>query len=150
MFKTGSPSTTDLKAGEWRRPLTAAIAGLLLFLTLTGLSILFLDFSEPNQVMVLLHTLLGVVFLFPFVWYQFRHWRIYRRATLTYVKLTGWLSMAAMVIVCISGLILTYQALFGARISYLWDAVHIVATFAIIGAILPHIIAIVWRIFRAS
>lgn len=150
MSKTETPSTTDLKAGEWRRPLTAAISGLLLFLTLTGLSILFLDFSEPNQVMVLLHTILGVVFLFPFVWYLFRHWRIYRRATLTHVKLTGWLSLITMVIVGISGLILTYQAVFGARISYFWDAVHIVATFAIIAAVLPHIVAIVWRIFRAS
>ena len=142
-------TTTDLKAGEWRRRLAAVVSGLLVFLTLTGLSILFLDFSEPNQVMVLLHTLIGVVFLVPFIWYSYRHWRVHRRATLTHVKLTGWLSLAAMVVVSISGLILTYQALFGTRISYLWDMVHIVTTFVIIAAVLPHIVAIVWRIFRA-
>jgi hypothetical protein len=130
--------------------LAAVVSGLLLFLTLTGLSILFLDFSEPNQVMVLLHTVLGIVFLFPYIWYQIRHWLIYRRATLTHIKLTGWLSLAATAVACISGLILTYQAAFGTRISYFWDLVHIVATFAIIAAILPHIVAIVWRIYRAS
>ncbi len=143
-------TTTDIKAGEWRRRLAAVVSGLLVFLTLTGLSILFLDFSEPNQVMVLLHTLIGIVFLVPFIWYSFRHWRVHRRATLTHVKLTGWLSLVAMVVVSISGLILTYQALFGTRISYLWDMVHIVATFVIVATVLPHIVAIVWRIYRAS
>lgn len=106
--------------------------------------------GEPNQVMVILHTILGIVFLFPFVWHQYRHWRLHRGATLTHVKLTGWLSLVSLAAVCVSGLILTYQAAFGTRISYFWDAVHIVATFVIIATVVPHVVAIVWRIFRAS
>ena len=47
------------QAREWQQRLLYTVAGLLLFETLTGLAIYLLPFSVPNQVMVLLHTIVG-------------------------------------------------------------------------------------------
>jgi len=132
-------------AREWRQKLLYTVAGLLLFETLTGLSNYLLPFSVSNQVMVLLHTLGGLVFLVPFGWYQVRHWLLYRSKMMTHVKLTGYFSMAATLVVLVSGVWLTAQALFGTRISYLWDTVHLVATFALIIALAPHIGLLIYR-----
>jgi hypothetical protein len=82
--------------------LLACVAGLLAFETLTGLSILLLPFSVPNQVAVLVHTAVGLVCVIPYAWYQLRHWRAYRERQLTHVQLTGYFSMVA-----ISGLVLS-------------------------------------------
>lgn len=139
----------ETRAQEWRSSLLLVTAGLLLFETLTGLSLYFLPFSVPNQIMVLLHTVLGLVFVVPFAWYQIRHWLLYRTAKMHHVKLTGYLAMIAVVVAGVSGLVLTYQALFQIKISKAWDMAHIVSTFALIAATLPHIIAIVIRDLKA-
>lgn len=94
-----------LKVAEWRQRLLYCVAGLLVFETLTGLSIYLLPFSVPNQVMVLLHTSVGLVFIIPYAWYQLRHWRIYRALRLSHVQLTGYFTMTATIAVAVSGLV---------------------------------------------
>ena len=140
-----SPSGSISKANEWTHVLLIAVSGLLLFETLTGLFIWLLPFSVTNQVNVALHTLVGLVFVLPFAWYQVRHWLIYRGTKLNHYKLTGYFSLVATLLAAISGLVLAFQALFGARISYAWDLVHIVATFALVASVVPHILTIVIR-----
>lgn len=137
------------KAGEWRQPLLRAVAGLLVFETLTGLSIYLLPFSVANQIMVLLHTVAGLVFVGPFLWYQLRHWRIYRSLRVSHVVLTGYFALAAALVLVVSGLVLTWQAALGTRISRGWDLVHIVATFGLIAAVLPHVMTLVLRAVRS-
>jgi hypothetical protein len=102
-----------------------------------------LPFSVPNQVAVLLHTGIGLVWVVPCAWYQMRHWRAYRERQLTHVKLTGYFSMVATFALTVSGVALSYQALFGTRISYGWDLVHLIATFALIASVLPHVLTLV-------
>jgi hypothetical protein len=138
-----------LKAGEWRRRLLHAVSGLLVFETLTGLSILLLPFSVPNQMMVLLHTVAGIAFVLPYLWYQLRHWRHYRSLRLSHVVLTGYFAMVASLVLVVSGLVLTAQALFATRIGRAWDLAHIVATFALVLAVVPHIATLVVRAVRA-
>ncbi len=140
---------TNPRVREWRHRLLVTVAGLLVFETLTGLSIYLLPFSVANQWMVLLHTAAGLAFTGPYAWYQLRHWRIYRKMPLTHVVLTGYFAMAATVAATASGLVLTWQALFGARIGPAWDLAHVVATFALVASALPHVGAIVWRNVRA-
>ena len=135
-------------AAEWQHRLLLCVSGLLVFETLTGLSIYFLPFSIPNQMAVLLHTVVGVAFVVPYGWYQVRHWRLYRSLPMTHVKLTGYFSMVAAVAITVSGLVLTAQAALGSRISYAWDLVHIVATFALIASALPHVLAPVYLSLR--
>ncbi len=139
------PQPTISRETEWRRRLAATTVGLLLFATLTGLAIFLLPFSISNQLSVLLHTAVGLVFLVPYGWYQYHHLRTYGSARMTHVKLTGFLAMIATTVAIVSGVALTYQALLGTRISYVWDTMHIVATFALIAAAAPHILALMVR-----
>ena len=143
-------SRNRTKTDEWQHTLLICVSGLLLFETLTGLSILLLPFSVPNQVMVLLHTAVGLVVLVPFAWYQIRHWILYRPQRLSHVKLTGYFAMGATVVAIVSGLVLTVQALWATRIGYAWDVIHIVATFALIASVGPHVVVLVSRELRAA
>src|SRR5204863_8965541 len=93
-----------LKAREWQRALLRAVAGLAVFETFTGLAIYLLPFTISTQLMVLVHTAAGIAFVGPYVWYQLRHWRIYRSLRLSHVVLTGYFSMIAAVALVVSGL----------------------------------------------
>jgi hypothetical protein len=64
---------------------------------------------------------------------------------MTHVKLTGYFSLVATAVALVSGGVLTWQAVAGTRIAYLWDTVHVVATFAVVAAVVPHILIIVAR-----
>ena len=142
-------SVQRYSAGEWRHWLLVCVSGLLVFETLSGLSIYLLPFSVPNQVVVIVHTLVGLVFVVPYVWYQIRHWQLYRSLPLTHVKLTGYFSLVAALALTVSGLVLTAQAAFATRISHGWDLVHVVATFALIASVLPHVLSLVYYTTRA-
>jgi hypothetical protein len=144
------PARDRSKTEEWQHKLLIAVSGLLLFETLTGLSIFLLPFSVPNQVMVLLHTAVGLVFLVPFAWYQTRHWRIYQAQRMSHVKLTGYFAMVATIVAIVSGVVLTVQALWATRIIHAWDVIHIVSTFALIVSVVPHIVVLVNRELRAA
>ena len=133
------------RAREWRAPLAIIAAGFLLFSTLSGLSIWLLPFNVPNQVMVLVHTLAGVVFLVPCVWYLIRHWARYWRDRMSHIQLLGYFAAVALVLCLVSGLVLTYQSVLGTRISYAWDTVHIITTLATLAFGLPHLLLIVFR-----
>jgi hypothetical protein len=145
-----SPAAVQSKVSEWQHRLLACVAGLLAFETITGLSIYLLPFSVPNQVAVLLHTAVGLACVIPYAWYQLRHWRAYRERQLTHVKLTGYFSMVAAIAVVVSGLVLSYQAVFGNRIGYGWDLVHIIATFGLLASVLPHILSLVYYARRGT
>ena len=136
------------RSSEWQRRLLLCVSGLLAFETLTGLSIYLLPFSVPNQVAVLLHTLIGLVFVVPYGWYQIRHWRLYRARQLTHVVLTGYFSMVAALALAVSGLVLSYQAVLKTGIGYGWDLVHLIATFALVAAVLPHVLTPVYHALR--
>ena len=136
------------KISEWQHRLLMCVSGLLAFETLTGLSIYLLPFSVPNQVAVLLHTVIGLIFVVPYGWYQIRHWLAYRERQMTHIKLTGYFSTVAAIALAVSGLVLSYQALLKSRISYGWDLVHVVATFALIASVLPHVLSLVYYALR--
>jgi len=133
------------RAREWRAPLAIIAAGFLLFSTLSGLSIWLLPFNVPNQVMVVVHTLAGLVFLVPCIWYLVRHWIRYWRDRMSHIQLLGYFAAVALVLCLVSGLILTYQSALGTRISYAWDTVHIITTLATLAFGLPHLLLIVFR-----
>jgi len=132
-------------AREWRSPLAILVAGFLAFLTLSGLSLWLLPFGLPNQVMVFVHSLAGALVLIPCVWYMVRHWRRYWRDNVSHILVLGYLGAAALILCAVSGILLTYEAAWGVRIIYGWDAVHIIATLAILTFVLPHLLVIVFR-----
>jgi len=140
--------TIEFREKEWRHVLLQFVSGLLLFETLSGLMIYILPFSPVNQISVLLHTIVGLIFIIPFLWYLIRHWTIYRSVPMSHFKLTGYILMVILIILIVSGSVLTYQSVFGVRISRLWDRIHTVSTFAMIAFIAPHIFLIILRNFR--
>lgn len=138
------------RSAQWRSRLAVWTAGFLAFETLSGLSIWLLPFSVTNQVLVLLHTGVGLIYLIPCSYYLTRHWLNYRKKLLTHVKLLGYLGTAVLIVCGISGLVLTWQALFTARISYAWDLIHLLSTFAVIAFVIPHIVIILLNLARAE
>lgn len=140
-----SQSAVAARSEEWRSKLSIMVGGLLVFESLTGLAIYLLPFSLPIQFTVLVHTAAGLVFIIPYIIYQIRHWVVYRHAPMTHVKLTGYLSLIVTLICGLSGVVRTVQAALGTRISYAWELVHIISTFALIACAVPHIAALILR-----
>ncbi len=135
---------------EWRRALLAGVASLLAFETLTGLGVWLAPFSITSQVMVVLHTIIGIVCVIPYVWYQWRHWRLYESLRWSHVMLTGYFSMVSALALIVTGIILTLQAALSTRISHGLDLAHILATVALVASVLPHVGTLVVRAVRAK
>jgi len=129
----------------WRCGLSILVGGGLVFLSLSGLCILLAPFNVANQVNVLVHTVLGWVFLIPCAWYLARHFLRYWRRPISHILILGYIGLAVLIVCAVSGIVLTIQAAVGTRISYGWDTVHIVTTFAILTFVLIHILLIALR-----
>ena len=136
---------TARRLREWRSGWTTAVSGLFLFEALTGLFIYLLPFSVSTQVTVIAHTVVGALFVAPYARYQLHHWQVNRDRPFNQHKLLGYLSLAAILVVTVSGLVLTVQAGWGTRIGYAWDLVHLVSGLAATGFVVWHVAIIVWR-----
>jgi cytochrome c554/c'-like protein len=134
---------------EWLHKLLLFVSAFLAFETVTGLSIYLLPFSVSNQVMVILHTVGGLIFTLPFLFYMARHLMVYRWKKFDHFKLTGYVSMVLGLALSVSGLILTWQAVFQTKISQTWDMVHVVTTFALVVFLLPHTVLPMVRNYKA-
>ncbi len=130
---------------RWSQRVAFLSSGLLLFETLTGLIVYALPFSLTTQFSVLLHTAIGIPFLIPMIWYSIKHWRDHRNYTLNHYKATGYAAFLALAVCSISGVVLTIQAVFGRRISYAWDVIHVVSTFALVAFVMPHVVMLIVR-----
>lgn len=134
---------------KWQTPLTIWVSGLLIFELISGLIIYLGAFTLTSQETVLFHTAFGMLLVIPYCLYQFRHWKTYWNHKVTHHKLTGYFSMASTLCAALSGLLLTYEAVFGDRINYTVDQIHVVSTFAFMLTALPHIGLILFRDIRA-
>jgi hypothetical protein len=139
------PAGGEGREVEWRRRFAALTLAWLAFETLSGLVIWLLPFSVPLQWTVVVHTGLGVVFLAPLLLYLWQHTRVYWTRPGGAVKWMGYLGTLATLVAIVSGLVLTVQAVWGTRISYAWDTVHLVSTFALLSFALPHVAVTVLR-----
>jgi len=138
------------RAREWRARLAILVAGFAVFSALSGLSIWLLPFSVANQWAVVAHTLAGLAFLVPCAGYLVRHWLRYWRDPLSHIQLLGYVAAAAFILCLASGGVLAWESVFGIRISYTWDLVHITTTFATLAFGLPHLILIILRDRKAA
>jgi len=143
-------TTNYSKENEWKHVILRFVSGILLFETITGLLIYFLPFSITNQVNVLLHSIIGLIFIIPFTYYLIRHWNIYRTMPLNHYKFTGYVLAIISIVLIISGVLLTYQGAFQMKISKTWDLVHIIGTFALIAFLMPHIVLVMVRNYKAN
>lgn len=133
------------RENEWGRRFAALTLAWLAAETLTGLGVWLLPFSVPTQWMVVVHTVVGVVFLLPILVYLWQHFVAYRTRPLSASVWMGYLGTAATLVAIVSGLVLTAQAGWGARISYAWDRAHVVSTVALLAFALPHVVVVAVR-----
>jgi hypothetical protein len=124
----------------WVTLLARLTLAILLFETITGLAITLSPFHVVIQWGVIVHTVAGVLTLLPFVWYLAAHWRDYRSQAWSDVLLLGYVSAVALLICALSGVVVTWQGLFGIRSSAFWRNLHLITTLLGIAAALPHIV----------
>lgn len=103
----------------------AWVGGSLLFVALTGLVIWLLPFSVGTQVAVLLHTLIGLLVLVPFVLWQLSHWLATRKSPPKARKISAYVGFWLLAASVVAGLVITWQAIFEIVITHWWATVHL-------------------------
>ena len=139
----------ELRIAGWRDQAGRWVAGFTLYLLLTGLAIYALPFSVFNQHAVVLHTLVGLLYVLPVLVYLVRHIRAYWTYPLTHIKFSGY-AAGLMTLACsVSGILLTFESVLGTRITYLWRTVHVVTTFGVLLLLGAHL-ASLWARARRT
>lgn len=129
----------------WAARLTLLGLAALLFLALSGLAVTLAPFHAAIQWTVIVHTLVGLLTVLPLVWYFAAHWADYRRFALSDTVLLGYVAMAALAVCLVSGLVVTWQGLFGLRMAPIWRDVHLWSTLAGLATGLAHVGLVVVR-----
>lgn len=126
---TGSTSETSLVRHRFlseRGPLRFGVTGgLLVFVTISGLAIWRLPFGAFAQVSVILHTAIGLIAVAAFAIWQLSHWLGSRRAPRGARKISAYAGFWLIAASCVTGLIVTWQALFGLYMSHIWSQIHL-------------------------
>jgi hypothetical protein len=116
-----------------------------IFEAVTGLTITLAPFHAAVEWSLLLHTAAGVLTLAPLAWYLAVHWVDYRSQALSDVVLLGYVATGALAVCSISGLVVTWQGLFGIRTSSAWRYVHLGSTVLTLAAVVPHLVLAAMR-----
>ena len=139
--------TSTIRTG-WGSTISRLALGALLIELATGLLITFGPFHAVVQWTVIAHTAIGLLFLIPITWYSYAHWADYKHYRFSDSVLLGYLAMIALLVCALSGLVVTWQGLFGVRMSPLWRNVHLYSTFTMLAATVPHLALVYARLGR--
>ncbi len=115
----------------------------LVFEVITGLAITFAPFHPTVQWGVLLHTAVGVATLFPVCWYYVLHWSDYSQHRTAQVVLLAYVGIVALFVCTVSGLVVTWQGLFGLRSWGLVRQIHLISTIITIVTVFPHVLILI-------
>ncbi|MDH3254590.1 MAG: cytochrome c family protein [Acidobacteriota bacterium] len=136
---------TEPRTG-WGATISKLSIGAILMLAVSGLFVTFGSFSAAVEWTLLLHTLVGVLLLLPIAWYGWIHWKDYKHYQMSDIVLLGYLAAAALLLCLVSGVVVTWQGLFGLRMSPLWRNLHLYSTYAVLVTGLPHVVVLFFRI----
>ena len=110
----------------WASLLTIFVAAFLVVECITGLWIYLAPFSISAQMQVILHTLFGLILIVPYCYYQIRHFLVWYRQKFTAAMVLGYILMVMVMVCLVSGVVVTWQAIYGLKLSKTWDMVHLV------------------------
>lgn len=144
-ISSANVSTQELSARGWASRLARLVSALLVVQSITGLWIYLAPFSVAGQVQVLLHAVAGLLMLVPYGWYQTKHFLAWYRQKASVVMILGYLLMAMVLACIVSGLVLTWQAAMGPKISEMWDLVHLVSGLGTTALLVAHLVSAVLR-----
>ena len=134
----------------WRSRLAVWTLVLFLFLSVSGIVIWVAPGTHWAEAQTLLHTVFGIVFLVPCAMYLWRHVAQTIRQPMSHVAILGWTSGVLLGAAIVTGLVVTWQAWFGTRISYGWDLVHTAGGVACAALVVLHCAFAAARFFRSK
>ncbi|HUY13437.1 MAG TPA: multiheme c-type cytochrome [Terriglobia bacterium] len=115
------------------------VGGVLLFLTITGLWIWLLPFSVSAQMAVLLHTAFGLLLVIPLAFWQLSHWLATRKARWRFRKFCAYAGFWSIAVTTLSGIVVSWEAVFSLNISHFWDRTHLWSGLAAIPFLAVHV-----------
>lgn len=116
------------------------MAGVTLFVALTGLGVWLLPFSVGLQMSVLMHTALGLLIVLPFTFWQFDHWLATRQAPRSFRKFCAYSGFWSLVVTSLSGIVVSWNVMFSLNLSHFWDRVHLYSGLLSLPFIVYHIL----------
>jgi hypothetical protein len=117
--------------------------GALLFEIVTGLAASLAPFYATVQWGLIFHTVLGALALLPVAWYCARHIADYRTYAWSHITLLGWVAILGLAVACLSGVVLTWQAVLGIRTEPIWRTVHLISTLVMLAGVVPHVVTVI-------
>jgi hypothetical protein len=131
----------------WTSRVTLVGLAAMVVLAVTGLVITFAPFHAAVEWTVLVHTAIGLVTLIPILWYLWVHWVYDKRYRFSDVVLLGYVAAGVLLLLClVSGVVVTWQGLFGVAMSPMWRSIHLYSTYALVLMTLPHVVLVAIRI----
>jgi hypothetical protein len=124
----------------WISSLARVSVAALIFEAVSGLAITCSPFHPAVQWAVIVHSVVGALTLIPLAVYSARHWCQYRAYAPSHVTVLGYVGILALLLCALSGCVLTTQALFGIKTTAVWHQIHLISTFVVVGAVLPHVV----------
>ncbi len=146
---TPAPVERRIRTG-WSALLSKLTGAAILFLGASGLVVTFAAFRPLVQWGLLVHTGVGILCLLPLFWYSITHFFDYRRYQFSAVMLLGYVAVAGLIVCLVSGVVVTWQGLFGVRMIWGWRQAHLISTYVTLGASLPHVVMLIVRGFRST
>jgi hypothetical protein len=130
----------------WASNISKISIAAIVMLAISGLVITFGPFSATVEWTVLLHTAVGILLLIPLIWYSWIHWKDYKHYRMSDIVLLGYVMLAALVLCLLSGVVVTWQGLFGIRMAPIWRTIHLYSTYALVVTGLLHVVLLYFRI----
>jgi len=129
----------ELAIAGWSSKWTAWVVGLLLVEMITGLWVLAMPFSVLAQVQLIVHTLVGVGLVVPFIIQQVQHVSAWYAQKASVDMVLGYASLVVTSICLISGIAVTAQTTLSTRLGACWDTTHMVSGVAATALISIHL-----------
>ncbi len=145
-----APSARSLSLRGWRWWLSLAVGGGLTFLGLSGLWQFLAPFSRFSQLLVLVHTAVGLALLVVLPRYLWRHIGDWWRQRVTAEMVLGYLLLVLAAPCVLSGVVNTYHAAFGPRLARLWDLVHLISGLSVLALLIAHVVLAFLRRWPAA
>ena len=137
----GTAAATD----GWASRLVVVVGAMIVLETVTGLWIWLGPFSLGAQIQLIVHTVVGFLFIGPYLYYQVKHWLVWWRQTVTPAMVLGYFLMIAVLTSMVTGILLTWQAAMGPRIAPLVDLIHLVSGIGTVVLLFVHLGLAWWR-----
>ena len=138
-------SSRELARRGWSWKLAAVSSALLVVAGATGLWLYLGPFSLASQLLLIGHVVLGLVLLVAFPLYLWRHVATWWRQTVTATMILGYILSAGALVAIVSGVVLTWQAVFATHLSRTWDLVHLIGGISVFALTMVHLFSAVLR-----